>query len=155
MEVRKRADYQYSSAAPKDWTQELPDLSQIEQYEKPAREATSHRRKKTARESSISISFILLSAVALVIMGVVLVQYLSLQSDVSKTLNRIAQKENTLSELRLENDEHLNAIETGVNLEEIRRIAIEDLGMRYAGTDQIMTYSSELRNYVVQYEALP
>lgn len=42
-----------------------------------------------------------------------------------------------------------------VDLEEIRRIATEELGMTYAAKDQVVLYESEESDYVRQYEEIP
>ena len=154
MEVKRNAQYQYSTAAPKDWTQELPDLRDIENYEiRPRRKPAS--RIHPARSNAMDFGFLLFGLAALVIMGLVLVQYLSLTNSVATALKDIAAKEDQLSDLRLENDERLNGIETSIDLEEIKRIAMQDLGMRYAQEEQVYTYGTELENYVVQYRDVP
>ena len=42
-----------------------------------------------------------------------------------------------------------------VNLEEVRNRAINDLGMGYATSDQIIEYQNPVNDYVKQYESIP
>ena len=42
-----------------------------------------------------------------------------------------------------------------MNLEEIKRIAIQELGMQYAGEGQIVPFSSEDNDYVKQMAEIP
>ena len=42
-----------------------------------------------------------------------------------------------------------------VDIKEIERIAVEDLGMKMAGQGQIYTYSNDVDDYVKQYAEIP
>ena len=44
---------------------------------------------------------------------------------------------------------------SSVDLEEIKRIAISELGMKYAKEGQVITYSGEGSDYVRQYDDIP
>lgn len=57
--------------------------------------------------------------------------------------------------MKKENADDLNRIETSVNLEEIRDIAINELGMVYASQDNVVLYKNTSQNYVSQYEDVP
>lgn len=48
----------------------------------------------------------------------------------------------------MENDEEYNRINSNIDLEEIKRIAIGELGMTYAGEGQIITYSHVGNDYM-------
>ena len=55
-----------------------------------------------------------------------------------------------------ENDEKYNKASSNVDLDEIKRIAMEEYGMTYADENQIVTYSDEGGDdYVRQNEAIP
>ena len=47
-----------------------------------------------------------------------------------------------------------NAVDS-VNLEEVRKKAIKEFGMKYAKADQVVTYKSASGNYVKQYKDIP
>ena len=57
--------------------------------------------------------------------------------------------------MKLSNDEEYSRIESSVNLEQIKQIAINELGMTYAGEGQIVEYSSEGSDYVRQVADIP
>ena len=57
--------------------------------------------------------------------------------------------------MKLENDETYTKIMSSVDLEEIKRIAINELGMKYAKEGQVITYSGEGSDYVRQYDDIP
>ena len=58
--------------------------------------------------------------------------------------------ESTLTELRASNDEMYNQVNSDVDLEEIRRIAVDEYGMKYAAQEQIVVYSKTSGNLVHQ-----
>ena len=70
-------------------------------------------------------------------------------------MKNIAALEAQLSELRTENDDEYNRVTTSVDLEEVRDIAINELGMVYAGADQVVLYDSEGSDYMKQYAEIP
>ena len=72
-----------------------------------------------------------------------------------KNQKTIASLENDLTELKKENADTLNRIESSINLEEIREIAINELGMVYATEENVVLYKNTSQNYVSQYEQVP
>ena len=98
---------------------------------------------------------VLFLAVALMVSGAILISYIHLQSDITNSMNRIASLESQLNDLRLSNDEEYSRIESNIDLEEIKRIAIEELGMTYAVEGQVVEYSSEGSDYVRQIADIP
>lgn len=52
--------------------------------------------------------------------------------------------------MKLSNDEAYAQIQSNINLEEIRRIAIEELGMSYAEEGQIILYQGNKKDYMHQ-----
>ena len=63
--------------------------------------------------------------------------------------------ESQYSELKLSNDDAYARAVSSVDLEEIRDIAINELGMVYANKDQILLYDKTESEYVRQYEDIP
>ena len=64
--------------------------------------------------------------------------------------------EKQLNTLTKENDENYNRINGNIDLEEIRRIAIQEYGMRYVEEGQIVTYSDNGgMDYVRQTAEIP
>lgn len=113
------------------------------------------RKKPQVRTSSMSIGYIIVLAVAILAVGYVLVGYVELQSDITNRTNNISQMESKLNNARLTNDEKYTKIMSSIDLEEIKNIAINELGMRYAKEGQVVTYSGEGSDYVRQYKDIP
>lgn len=70
-------------------------------------------------------------------------------------MKNIAALESQLAELKTENDDEYNRVVTSVDLEQIRDIAINELGMVYADQDQVILYDGEGSDYVKQYADIP
>ena len=60
-----------------------------------------------------------------------------------------------LEELRKENDDNYTRIMTAVDLDYIKDVAINELGMVYAGEDQVILYDGGTRDYVRQSGEIP
>jgi len=126
------------------------------QMEQPPRKKISNAtRKNRDKAFYMNLPYVLFLVSALVIMGVVLVGYIQLQADITNSVKNISKLESELNDLKLENDENYSRITSSVDLEEIRRIAIGELGMHYAEEGQIINYSVDGSDYVKQLTDIP
>ena len=112
------------------------------------------RRRKQER-TTLSIPYCVFLAVACVLTLSLGAYYLEQQALATSSQKKIASLESELAELKKENADDLNRIETSVNLEEIRDIAINELGMVYATQENVVLYKNTSQNYVSQYENVP
>lgn len=113
-----------------------------------------HRgRKEQVKHLSIGYTLFLVAASALTLW--VCAGYLQIQADNTARVKNIAALEAQLSEMRTENDDEYNRVTTSLDLEEVRQIAINELGMVYASADQVVLYDSEGSDYVKQYAEIP
>ena len=113
--------------------------------------------KVTERPSRMSslISLAIMLA-ALFCMALTLYFYVSVQSSLEGSVSEIAALEKQLAVMRQENDEEYSRANSRVDLEEVKRMAIQELGMKYADEGQIIVYSDDgAADYVRQFEAIP
>lgn len=103
----------------------------------------------------MSAGYVLFLLTALVATGIILVYYIGLQSDITNSVKHISVLERQLNELKVANEEDYSRISSSVDLEEIRRIAIQELGMQYAQEGQIISFASENSDYVKQMAEIP
>lgn len=103
----------------------------------------------------MSAGYVLFLLTALVATGIILVYYIGLQSDITNSVKHISVLERQLNELKVANEEDYSRITSAVDLEEIRRIAIQELGMQYAREGQIISFASENSDYVKQMAEIP
>lgn len=107
-------------------------------------------RKNRDKARHMSAGYVLFLAVALCTGAFILVNYIQLQAELTNRIKSVAAKESQLNSLRISNDEEYNRIISSINLEDIKRIAIGELGMIYAEEGQIITYTNENNDYMRQ-----
>lgn len=139
---------------PQNYTRPVPQR-QI-QPEREQRTSTSTRtRRNRARALQMNLGYVTFLTAASVATLFVCVNYLKLQAQNTTYRNAVATAESQLSELKQENDTAYENALTSVDLQVIRDIAINKLGMVYADEGQIRTYESQNSDYVRQYEDVP
>ena len=108
------------------------------------------------RRHHMSLGYLVFLSLAMVMMVSTLAWYISLQSQVTNSVKHIAQLESQLNTLKQDNDEAYNRANGNVDLDEVKRIAIQEYGMTYASEGQIVTYSDGGGNdYVRQVAPIP
>jgi cell division protein FtsL len=83
-----------------------------------------------------------------------LIYYITIQAEVKRTSQEIAEMEEELTQIRAENDAAYNEINDSISLEEVRKRAIQDLGMKYADRDQVIIYTGTEKDSVHQVSSL-
>lgn len=118
------------------------------------RKLNSRTRKSIDKDTSMNPAFMLFLTAAMVVTGFVCIQYIKLQSSVTSYVDRISAMEIELDGLRAENDDYESRIKGAVGLENIKKRAMDDLGMTYASDDQIVVYESDGTDYVRQFVSI-
>lgn len=136
-----RGQYVYGSVAPK-----VDIRRQIE--ETPGHRVSQDVKKNRAKARSMSPLYAAYLMAALFFAGVILINYVNLCSQLTSQVATINQMESHLNKMKMDNDEEMNRINNHIDLEEIKRIAIGELGMTYAQEGQIVTYSGEGADYM-------
>ncbi len=144
----QKITYLYGSAAPK--VEPTPQKRPHREEERRVTPDVQRRQKVQAKPSPVNMPLLVLTLVAFVALGAMMLQYISLSSEISVLTGSIASLESDLNDLKAENDEYYGRIMSSVDLEKVREVAIMDLGMVYASEDQIITYNSQIDDYVEQ-----
>ena len=111
---------------------------------------------RTRRHRNMSLGYLLFLSFAMVLMVGTLAWYISLQSEIKNSVKHIAALESQLNNLKQDNDEAFNRANGNVDLDEVKRIAIQEYGMIYASEGQIIRYSDGGGNdYVRQLAPIP
>ena len=116
--------------------------------EEPRKQLSRETRKNRDKALHMNPGYVVFLAGALCICALVLIDYLQMQSDITAKVKNISGMESELNSLQLANEENYNRVLSSVDLEEIRKIAIGELGMTYAGEGQIITYESVGNDYM-------
>ena len=83
------------------------------------------------------------------------INYLQKQALNTSYRNQVATQEAKLADLKERNDAAYESALKSVDLETIRNIAINKLGMVYAGEEQVKTCDDKSSDYVRQYSDVP
>lgn len=127
------------------------DLEVRRQLAEPARRPVQHEvRKNREKARHMSMGYVLFLAAALLAAGLILVNYVQLQAELTNMTKTISTNESILSNMQMTNDEAYNRVMSSIDLEEVKRIAIGELGMVYAQEGQIYTYTNESNDYMRQ-----
>ena len=134
--------YMHGSAAPKYDTQR--------RQVRPVQIQEEQNVDTRAKAAPVNMPLFILSLVAFMAIGFMMIQYIRLSSEITVLTNSITKIESQVDALKMENDEYYGRIMSNIDLEEVREIAIAELGMDYATADQIITYESTIDDYVEQ-----
>ncbi len=107
-------------------------------------------QKNREKAHHMNAGYVLFLVTALCAAAVILVNYIQLQADLTNLTKSVAETQSNLNNLKLANDEEYNRIVSSVDLEEIKRVAIGELGMTYAQEGQIVFYVNEDNDYMRQ-----
>ena len=83
------------------------------------------------------------------------VSLVKMQSSVTQRMKDVAAIESQITSLRTENDAKYKEISTSIDLNYIKDVAMNQLGMKYATPEQVVYYSVENTNYMDQYSDIP
>ena len=112
-------------------------------------------RRKHDSAQRMNFGYVLFLSVALVAVGMILIGYIKLQSNITTSMKHVSSLEAELNDLKKSNDEAYTKIESSVDLNKIKQIAINELGMTYASKGQVVEYSGEGSDYVRQVGEIP
>ena len=127
-------------------------LNVVEELQNPVQQKPVNHAVRKNREKALymNLGYVLFLVAALASAAIILIGYIQLQAEITLSVKNIAAMESELNDLRLTNDEDYARAASSVDLEEIRSVAIGELGMRYAKEGQIINVSGEGNDYVRQ-----
>ena len=127
-------------------------LNVVEEIQNPTQPKKVNHVVRKNREKALymNLGYVLFLVAALASAAIILIGYIQIQAEITLAVKNIAAMESELNDLRLTNDENYARAASSVDLEEIRSVAIGELGMRYAKEGQIINVSGEGNDYVRQ-----
>ncbi|WP_028235278.1 hypothetical protein [Pseudobutyrivibrio sp. MD2005] len=148
--VRKEAEFVLQP------TRTLPTRAQREREKREdairRQKITDRRRAAALRKNRLLTGYMIMAVMLTCFM---LVAYVALQTNVTTRMNHIASLENELSTVNADNKAAESRIAMTTNLTEIKDRAINELGMVYATSSQIVYYSVDGADYMSQYKDIP
>lgn len=129
----------------------------------PEKEKTNEHRQKVSsrvrrnqqKALRIDLPYLVLLMAASCCTLFICINYLQVQTTMTRRMDRIEKLEKDLDSLRAENDTLQTRINTSVDLDYVYKVATEQLGMVYAGKNQVRMYHQTESEFVRQYEDIP
>ena len=103
----------------------------------------------------INVPYVLTLLVVTLLFGYLCFSYLKVNASLNASMNRIASLEQQLVKARAENAVMENRLSAQMDLEEVFRIAVEEMGMVYPDENEVVEYTEQMREYVRQHENVP
>ncbi len=119
------------------------------------KEVSGATRENRERALQMNLGYVLFLAAAAIITVFVCVNFLQLRANGTLLRKEVAALEAELDSAVLVNDSEYNRVMNNVDLEHVKDVAINELGMKKASADQIVTYEAENGDYVRQYAEIP
>lgn len=141
------------------------NVLQLEPVRKEKKKAKPHLRvvkprkpkKDLYTKAQVAQNRIALTITVIALMAVSLscINYLQLQAQVAEKAATVAALEEQYVELRTENDLAEVVINSAIDYNKVLDVAINELGMVYAGKDQVVIYESQAMECVKQLGDIP
>ena len=103
----------------------------------------------------VNVPYVLVLLAVTLLFGYLCFSYLKVQASINASMNRIANMEEQLAEARSENAVRENRLDVQLDLNEVFRIAVDEMGMVYPDENEVVEYTEQMREYVRQYENIP
>ena len=112
-------------------------------------------RRNRERALHMNRGYVAFLTVCVGIVAFAAVSLIQIQSQVTQRMENIAALQSQITDMKADNDARYKEIVTSVDLEHIKDVAINELGMQYATEEQIITFSVENDNFMDQYSDIP
>lgn len=147
--------YVYGNAVRKlDTLPEMQPDATEERRQREQRKARNAVRRNREKARQMNPGYVIFLTIASAVTFAVCFRYVQLRSQMTSQIKNIAALETELSNLKIENDAELGRVNSSIDLEEIKKIAMEELGMVYANKDQVILYEDKEAEYFRQYESV-
>lgn len=119
------------------------------------RQAKQAARVNQQRAMLMNPGYVVFLSAAVILTVAVCVLLLKLQAEIHHSMGQIATLESQVLELKTDNDAALNKIQRSVDLEHVRDVAINQMGMKYPTQEQIIYFQVDADDYMNQYQDIP
>ena len=125
----------------------------IQPFNRVASESERKNHERAAHMNPTYVAFLLLMAGVLFV-GCTL--YINLRNEITERQKSVEKLQSEVAALKLANDEEYDRIMGSVDMEEIKKIAMNELHMKYPDSGQVSTMlGNDETDYVRQYKEIP
>lgn len=119
---------------------------------KSRRNAARRNRERALSMGKKNVCFL---TICVLLSAFAAISLIKIESSISTRMRDVANLESQIANLRADNDAKNKELNTSVDLEQIKDIAMNQLGMTYASEDQVIYYQVDNNNYMDQYQDIP
>ena len=148
-----------TDAMPDDWELEQKHRKEREQREMQERQHARRRRAIARRNQDKALimnrGYVAFLTMAAIMTCITAGFYIKLQSDITIRMGNIAALETSVNQMKADNDATSKRLATAVKMEDVKKQAIDVLGMGYPSEDQIVFYEIDRADFMSQYSEIP
>jgi uncharacterized protein HemX len=138
--TQTRYEYQYESVV-------MAPLWDPQLDTPPKKQLSREARKNRDKAGHMNIAYVCFLSVALFAAAAILISYVQLQADLTNRSNDVARLKTQLNNLQMSNEEAYNRVQNSIDLEQVKRVAIGQLGMTFPEEGQIVTYDNAANDF--------
>lgn len=112
-------------------------------------------QRNRQRAMSMNMGYVGFLSACVAVCAVISFFYVQNQADYTHNMRKIAALQSQINTLREDNDACEKRIETATDVNNIKTIAVNELGMSYPTAEQVVYYTVENNNYMDQYKDIP
>ena len=148
-----------TDAMPDDWENEQKRRKEREKRELQERQRARRQRAVARRNQDKALimnrGYVVFLTMAAIVTCITAGFYIKLQSDITIRLENIAALETSVNNLKADNDATSKRLATSVRMEDVKKQAVDVLGMSYPSEDQIVYYEIDHADFMSQYGEIP
>jgi len=127
----------------------------IERQVERQREVNRRHKKDQEYARMMNKGYVFFMALAAVVVFGFIINFISVSSSIAANKAKASKLKSDTISLKADNDDYERRIERSVDISELRRVAMEELGMVYPDSEHIVKYDYEESDYVRQYSQVP
>jgi cell division protein FtsL len=109
-------------------------------------------RRNRQRAMEMNRGFVAFLSVCVIIIACMAAMYINVQSQVTARMKNVAALQTQVIDLQADNDARYKTLTSSVDLNHVKEIAMDELGMTYPKESQVIYYTIDNSNYMDQYE---
>jgi cell division protein FtsL len=112
-------------------------------------------RRNRQRAMEMNRGYVFFLSVCVLVIGFMAGAYIHVQSQMTTRMRSVASLQSQLIDLQADNDARYKSLTSSVDLNHVKDVAINELGMQYPTEEQVIYYSIDNSNYMDQYRDIP
>jgi cell division protein FtsL len=158
---RSARTYQSAQAQPAPRTRRNAQAQPNPRTRQEIEEAKRRKRRRNAarrnrqRAMEMSRGYVVFLSICVAVTAAMAGMYIHMQSQVTSRMKSVAALQSQVIDLQADNDARYKSLTSSVDLNHVKDVAINELGMQYPKEDQVIYYSIDNSNFMDQYDDIP